>query len=153
MPCMIFKHSGTGKVRAVQVDKGMSVMHQPNEVLVRVDPHCDETFIGMVEQHNKGVPISDHGSLMHEMNEAIGGGAGDWIKAMVAPFAKLIGKKSCTQCEARRLATNAYAKLKVKYGQIEALRIIKELWQMSMKEPGDTVLTKLKGYLDGELHD
>jgi hypothetical protein len=66
---------------------------------------------------------------------------------MAKPLAKMVGKDRCSPCEARRIATNAYAQLKGKHGQLEALRIIKELWQLSFKEPPEAVLIKLKKYL------
>lgn len=86
-------------------------------------------------------------TLQNELDTELGGGFGNWLKIIATPLAKLAGKTNCSTCEARRIATNAYAKLKKKYGQVEALRIIKELWADSMSKTGDEVLISLKKYL------
>jgi hypothetical protein len=144
MSCITFKNAATGAERKVEVAIGQSVLHGVGEVIVSVDRKCGP---------QKSVPQQGANrasfELLQELDKELGGGAGDWIKTLVNPFAKMIGKKSCTTCEARRLATNAYGKLKVKYGQAQALSMIRELWQMSMTQSGDKVLEKLKGYLDG----
>lgn len=85
--------------------------------------------------------------LAEEVDKEIGGGAGDWIKRLASPVAKLLGKKGCTSCETRRIVTNAYAQLKGKYGQLEALHIMKELWSDSFKQNDLATMQKLKGYL------
>lgn len=145
MPCFHFKNAVSLAERFVPIHYGRSVQHNPGEVLIGVVPECP----GSVDI--KFVPSDQPTtSLQAELNDAIGGGAGDWIKTLASPFAKLIGKKNCSICEARRLATNAYAKLKVKYGQGEALCIMKELWGMSYGEKADpnAILVKLQGYLN-----
>jgi hypothetical protein len=140
MPCILFKNAQTGEIRSVVVEVGESVQHRVGEVLLEVRNDCDRPNL---EQQ----PIEKHIPLRQELDDALGSGAGDWIRTMVKPLAKFVGKDRCSQCEARRIATNAYAKLKVKYGQLEALRIIKELWAMS-SDP-DATLQKLKEHLDG----
>lgn len=124
----------------VSVDIGVPISMIPSEVLEAVKPTCESPTIPTVTD----APVA--ASLQAELNEAIGGGAGDWIKTLVKPLAHLVGRQSCTQCEARRIATNAFAKLKVRYGNLEALRIMKELWTMS-SDP-EATLTKLKTYLE-----
>jgi len=140
MPCILFKNAQTGEVRSLVVEVGASIQHKVGEVLLEVRDDCDRPNLEQVLA-TKAIP------LRQELDEALGGGAGDWIRAMVKPLAKFVGKQHCTQCEARRIATNAYAKLKVKYGQLEALRIIKELWTLSGNP--DATMLKLKDYLDG----
>lgn len=145
MSCLHFKNAATGEDYYVQALSGVSIRHRPGDVLVGVEATCSSNL-------NAVIAAEPTQTLQQELNDAIGSGAGDWIKTLVSPFAKLIGKKSCSICEARRLATNAYAKLKVKYGQVEALRIMKELWEDSFAERADpnAILLKLQGYLDAQ---
>lgn len=127
MACLSIKNHATGETRIVSLGLGDSVTTQPGESVVGAGP-CG------------GTP------LHQELDEAIGSGGGDWIRAFVKPVAKLLGKEHCSKCEARRIATNAYAKLKDRHGQLEALRIIKDLWQTSATD-GDATLVKLQEYL------
>ncbi len=139
MPCIVFKNAQTGELRYEATEIGKSVQHRVGEVVLEVRNHCEQP--NLPEQPTiKAIP------LRQELDEALGPGAGDWIRAMVKPLAKFVGKDRCSTCEARRIATNAYAKLKVKYGQIEALKIIKELWTLSGNP--DATMLKLKEYLD-----
>lgn len=90
--------------------------------------------------------------LVAELDQELGkGGAGDWLKVFASPVARILGRAGCMSCEVRRVVTNAYANLRAKHGTAEALRIMKELWQASLK-PGATdidVLNKLQEYLHG----
>lgn len=143
MSCFEIK-SIDGNTRKVEVPLNVSVPLSPGEVLVNVTPSCD----GSIVVGTKPNPGVDQTALLVELNEKVGSGAGDWIKTLVKPFAALVGRKNCTVCEARRIATNAYAKLVVIHGKEEAVRILKELWTMSMSQSGEAVLEKLKGYLE-----
>lgn len=107
----------------------------------------DEVCVGRI------IKDEQHRDLIKELDAELGKGGkgpGDWIKAFLSPIAKKLGKSRCTACEARRVATNAYAVLKAKYGMVEALRVMKELWEMSFTAKPDEVLIKLKEYLDAE---
>lgn len=145
MPCITLKNAVTGAITYKAVAVGQSFSHGTGEAVLSITERCPDGTDAEVLQ----APVNAHQALLTELNEAIGGGAGDWIKALVSPFARATGRKSCTVCEARRLMTNAYGKLKAKYGQVEALRLIGELWQMSLAENPDTtaILTKLKQYI------
>lgn len=87
-------------------------------------------------------------SLTKELDEAVGPGAGDWIKTFAAPVAKLLGKEKCSKCEARRVVTNGYSKLKAAHGQLRAMAIIKELWELSSQPQGaEAALKKFQEYI------
>jgi hypothetical protein len=66
------------------------------------------------------------------------------MKTLFKPVAKAMGREGCTACEARRLITNAWAKLKEKHGPVEAARVMKDLWLKSFKEEPDKVIAALK---------
>ena len=88
-------------------------------------------------------------NLQQELSAELGVGFGDILKQLAKPFAKVMGKQGCSSCEARRLITNAYAKLKAKHGQLEAMTTIRDLWALSFKASGDEVLKQL----EAKLHD
>jgi hypothetical protein len=90
-----------------------------------------------------------HAERVKKLDKEIGKGPGDWIQTMAKPFARLLGKKSCSSCQARRLAANAYAKLAGKYGHARAMVILKDLFKTSMNASGDEVVTQLNRYLNG----
>ena len=136
VPCIQLR-SPEGVIRLVK--SGEPYRKLPGEEIMGVDRTCAGTI-------KQAVKTKD-GQLRTELDSALGSGAGDWIRTMVKPFAKLIGKDQCSACEARRIATNAYAKLKGQHGQLEALRIMKELWQDSFTQKPDDVLRKLETYL------
>jgi hypothetical protein len=138
-PCIRLK-SPDGTIRLVK--SGEAYRALPGEIVDGVDRTCGST-IALPER-----PKNPAKQLRDELNEAIGAGAGDWIHTLAKPLAKLVGKEGCSACEARRLATNAYAQLKGKHGQFEAMRIMKELWTMSFTQNPDEVLHKLEGYLE-----
>jgi hypothetical protein len=117
----------------VEIAVGVSFTLLPGEFVVGAGSNCN----------GSASPIS----LQRELDEAIGGGAGDWIRDMAKPIARLLGKEGCSKCEARRITTNAYTQLKARHGQFEALRIIKELWQLSSID-ADQVLARLKYHLE-----
>jgi hypothetical protein len=131
--------SPDGTIRLVR--SGEAYRKLPGEVVDGVDRTCG----GIVPEAH--LPKNPAKQLREELNEAIGSGAGDWIHTLAKPLAKLVGKEGCTACEARRLATNAYAQLKGKHGKLEAMRIMKELWTMSFTQEPDEVLHKLESYL------
>jgi hypothetical protein len=128
-----------GNIRLVPA--GKSYVLNPGEKVIGSDKTCGGTI--QLVHPNK----PDLGKLRNELDAAIGSGAGDWIKMLARPLAKLVGKEGCSMCEARRIATNAYGQLKEKHGQLEAIRIIKDLWAMSYKVSGDEVLAELKKHL------
>lgn len=86
--------------------------------------------------------------LITELDQELGPGGGDWIKAFAGPAAKILGQSNCMSCEARRVVVNAYGTLKGKYGMIKALSLIKELWKKSFTQSEEEVLKTLKEYLD-----
>lgn len=131
-----------GTIRKVFTELGEPVSMFAGEMVKGVTLNCEgEGSINLPQPTNQS-------NLFHELDQEIGGGAGDWIKALASPLARLVGKQKCSVCEAKRIATNAYGKLKTKYGQLEALRIIRELWKASGIEGGDTALVKLQEYLN-----
>jgi len=132
MACLQLKNPITGETRNLSVAIGESVPMLPGEIVVGAGSSCN----------GEASPQT----LQQELDSAIGSGSGDWIRDLAKPLAKLLGKEGCSKCEARRLATNAYGKLKDKHGQLEALRIIKELWQMSLTD-ADATLIRLQQYL------
>jgi hypothetical protein len=112
----------------------------PGEKIAGMDNECN----GQLALKEKPVKVKD---LIQELDEEIGAGVGNWIKVFAAPVAKLVGKQGCTSCEVRRVITNAYARLKAKHGQAEALKIMGELWSLTLNKP-EIALEKLKEYLD-----
>lgn len=135
MACLQLRNTITDQIREVEVQLGVSVATSKDEVVHGVKGNCGPTIMA---------PATD---LRTELDEAIGHGAGDWLQTMISPLAKLIGKTKCSKCEARRIATNAYGKLKAKHGQFKAMVLMKELWQLSTVN-SDQVLEKLQGYLN-----
>jgi len=138
-PCIILEMPD-GDRRLVVA--GMPYRMRPGEKVVGADPTC-----GAAKVDYKAPGKDDLKTLKEEIDEAVGGGVGDWIKVLAKPFAKLAGKEGCSACEARRIATNAYAQLKGKHGQFKAMSIMKELWELSFTAEPDAVLAKLKTYL------
>ncbi len=98
-----------------------------------------------------GLVPNDLPKLRAELNIELGSGYGDMIKTLAAPVAKMIGKSNCTACEVRRVIANAYGKLKARYGMIEALRLMKGLWQdtFDKKITEEETLLKLRQFLAG----
>jgi len=105
---------------------------------------------GIYECSGRPIPakMPQRTNLKNELDVAIGHGAGDWIKVLASPIAKLVGKEGCSPCEAKRLVVNSYAKLKAKYGMMEALSTMKTLWDMSAAGHPEEALLKLKAKLD-----
>ena len=134
MACIILELNGSTR----SIPEGHPYRLMPGEKITGVDENCN----GKIQRIQPNVP-SIHDELVRE----IGGGFGDWIRTLTSPIAEVMGKKGCSSCEARRIVTNAYAKLKAKHGQIGALAIIKDLWALSFKAEGDQVLIKLKEIL------
>jgi len=132
-----------GNIRKVETDVGESVAMLPGEIVYAVSQNCDGDF-------SAGIPqlMSEQRSLFQELQQEIGPGAGDFIKTIANPIARFMGKEGCTACEARRIVTNAFGKLKTKYGLIKAANILRELWEMSMKDEGEKVLEKLQEHLN-----
>lgn len=134
MACIILEVNGSTR----SIPDGQPYRLQPGEKITGVDKNCNGSV----------VKIRPNGPTVHdELIQEIGGGFGDWIRTLTSPIAEVMGKKGCSSCEARRLVTNAYAKLKAKHGQIGALAIIKDLWALSFRAEGDQVLIKLKEIL------
>jgi hypothetical protein len=138
VPCIKLK-SPDGAIRLIRSGEPYRLL--PGEKIDGVDRTCGGT------QVTPTATRKTRSALVQELDEAVGGGLGDWIKVMARPLANMVGKDRCTPCEARRIATNAYAQLKGKYGQLEALRIIKDLWTLSFKGEPEQVLLELKKYL------
>lgn len=139
MNCLILKNS-KGEKRLVPLDGVTNYVQAKDEVVDGVAKDCNiEDPVVVVAQPNI--------TLVAELDREIGPGAGNWIKTLVAPVAKLLGKQQCGGCESRRVVANAYSRLKEKYGQIDALAKIKDLWQMSLTESPDVVMAKLKEYI------
>lgn len=136
MNCVVLQ-SAEGTHRRVEAGKPYNL--QPGERVLHIDRGCT----GVLPPPLFGVQAS----IMKELDAVVGNGMGNWIKTLAGPVARAMGKTHCTACEARRVVANAYAKLKAKYGKLEALVKIKELWMLSTKESGDKVLYKLKEYL------
>jgi hypothetical protein len=139
MPCVILQDV-EGKRRLVQI--GVPYRRLPGEIRVGVDRTC-----GAI----KSEPVQVQSTarvLLNELDQELGkGGIGDWFKILAKPVAKIVGKAQCSSCETRRVVANAYAALKAKHGQIEALRIIKDLVKASFSENDEEVLAKLKEFL------
>lgn len=145
MPCIVLKNTN-GSTRIIP--SGHPYRLQPGEQIDGVDMQCGERIIEANHapriQYDTAPRLP---TLAQELEEQIGGGFGDWIRFMATPIAEVMGKKGCTTCEARRIVTNAYGKLKEQHGQLRALSIIKDLWALSMKASGDEVLVKLNEVL------
>jgi hypothetical protein len=137
MPCIVLDLNGAKRL----VPSGSPYTLAKGEAIVGVDATCggDVTLISV------GPKVEP---LQKELQDQIGPGFGDWMRSLATPIATVMGKKGCTTCEARRLVTNAYGKLREQHGQLKALTIIKDLWALSMKASGDEVLVKLKEVLD-----
>jgi len=142
MACLVFKLlDGTERRIPPSPDGQYRRASVPGEVYLGIDPDCGGEIVL--------APVSNESAqLVAELDAELGvGGSGDWIKRLVSPAAKLLGRSSCMTCEARRVVTNAYGMLKAKHGQKEALRMMKQLWQRSFKEPEAEILKSLKEYL------
>lgn len=148
MACSIYKALDGSERR---IPSGVAHIIAPGEIFIGVDRDCamnpsDKRKKATVEVLKQR---ETYQSLAREVDKEIGSGVGDWIKRLASPVAKLLGKSGCSSCETRRIVTNAYGQLKNKHGQLEALRIIKELWSDSFKNDDLTTVKKLKGYLSG----
>jgi len=141
MACLVFKLlDGTERRIPPSPDGQYRRAGVPGETYVGIDPDCGGDVVL--------TPVSNESAqLVAELDAELGSGSGDWIKRFADPIAKLLGQKSCMSCEARRVVTNAYGALKAKHGQIEALRMMKSLWQRSFNESEAEVLKTLKEYL------
>ena len=134
MACIVLENNGVRRT----VRDGEPYKLARGEFIAGVDANCEGGFEAVDRQTPR---------LQDEMSQVVGPGFGDWIKVMAAPIAEVMGKKGCTTCEARRIVTNAYAKLKAQHGQLKALAMIKDLWALSYKADGDQVLLRLKELL------
>lgn len=137
MACVILKDIEGNKR---EIPENVPFEKLPGEKIVGINVNC-----GLKEGEKPRLP-NTFMILAGELNAEIGEGKGDWIKALAKPVAKLLGKTGCSNCEARRIVTNAYAKLKGKHGQAEALRLIKDLWVASASNPEEALLA-LKEHL------
>lgn len=145
MDCSIYRAIDGSERR---IPSGVAHIIAPGEIYIGVDRNCsvlpgDKNRVAVLKQQET------YQSLIKEVDEGLGKGAGDWIKRLASPIAKLLGKTKCSRCETRRIVTNAYGQLKNKYGQLEALRIMKELWTDSFKQNDLATMLKLKEYLSG----
>ena len=102
----------------------------------------------MAAQAELDTEVRKPGSIFQELQQEVGGGFGDWIRSLAKPIATVMGKEHCSTCEARRIVTNAYGKLRKKHGQAVALGMVKDLWALSYKADGEAVLLRLKEMLD-----
>jgi len=138
MACIILENNAGGKRL---IPDGQPYRLEVSEKITGVDMNCGGDVIRI------NGTIQNESPLIAEMQNEVGGGFGDWIRTLASPIAEVMGKKGCSTCEARRIVTNAYGKLKEQHGQLKALSIIKDLWALSMKASGDEVLQKLKEIL------
>jgi hypothetical protein len=139
MACLVLK--GLEGERRIPQDSrgGFRYAQIPGEKIVGIDPNCQGAVVQPV--------TSESSKLIAELDAELGKGGGDWLKRFLKPAAKLLGKSNCMSCEGRRVVTNAYGALKAKHGQLEALRMIKDLWHRSFSEPEAEILKTLKEYL------
>jgi len=135
--CVLLK-DGAGNIRKIPENTPFEKL--PEEKIVGIDVNC-----GLKEGELPRSP-NTFTVLAKELNAEIGEGKGDWIKALAKPVARLLGKTGCSNCEARRIVTNAYGKLKAKHGQAKALQLIKDLWITSTGNPEEALLA-LKEHL------
>lgn len=128
------------------IANGQPYMLAPGEKRVGVDKTCGD-----------GRPVKDamtaaqleKAALLKELNAELGSGAGDWVKLFAKPTAALLNKQNCMSCEVRKVVLNAYARLKARYGLLEALRMIKDLEVKSLAGGKDEeILTRLKAWLN-----
>jgi hypothetical protein len=140
MACIVLK----GLSGERRIPEGANYVLIPGESIIGIDTSCK----GDVSIQ----PATDElWATLHELDTELneqGKGPGDWIKTLIKPAARLMGRTNCMSCEARRVVANAYGKLKVKHGQVKALTIIKDLWKLSLKNNEEVVLQKLKEYLN-----
>lgn len=146
MPCIKLRApDGTERL----IPSGVVHTRVKGEIEVGVVKPCGEDKSDLIPtdpEYNKR--LLGTRQLLEELDKEVGGGAGDWIKKFAAPVARLVGKKNCAICEIRRVVTNAYGRLAQEHGKPEAMRIMKELWSMSMaSDDGADVVVKLKAYL------
>ena len=141
MACLVFRLlDGTERRIPPSPDGQFRRASIPGEIYVGIDPTCGGEIALMPVQNESA-------ALVAELDAELGGGAGDWIKRLAGPAARLLGVSSCMSCEARRVITNAYGQLKARHGKVEALRMIKTLWSRSFKEDEAAILETLKEYL------
>jgi hypothetical protein len=143
MPCIILQ-ADNGSQRSII--EGAPYKLDLGEKVIGIDPECGGTVI-----HANQPPPAN--SLHDELAAEVGSGFGDWIRAIAGPIAAVTGKRGCTTCEARRIVTNAYGRLKEQHGQFKALSMIKDLWALSMRASGNDVLMKLRELLDDKSRD
>lgn len=138
MACTKIK-SASGSIRLVPVGEAYTLL--PGEKRVGISRDC-------IKRDPPTLPPNPTKELLRELDAELGEGAGNWVKSFLSPVAKLLGKANCATCETRRVILNAYARLKAKHGQAEALKMIGELWNKSFQENDEEVLAKLKEYLN-----
>lgn len=148
MACLVVrKPDGSFRFIAPSPDGQYRWRAAEGEVAIREDFNClitNQSFkvkIGEVQQEVEAV------NLLKELDEKLGKGSGDWLKVFFEPVAKAIGKANCMGCEVRRVVTNAYSNLRLKYGKWVALLLMARLWYLSTKDV-DLATKKLKGYLN-----
>jgi len=137
MNCIKLKHT-SGSERLVPL--GKPYVKTPEETRVDGIWDCDGTM-----PKSKPIPRK---TLKDELDMEIGHGMGDWIKVLAKPVAKLVGKDKCSPCEAKRIVVNSYARLKAKYGRVEALYLMKNLWQQAAQGKPEQALEQLKAKLN-----
>ena len=141
MKCMILEDL-EGNRRAVIM--GKSFRFKPGEKIIDRE---DCIAAGQFLIHRKELKRPEKRiSLQQELETELGAGFGDVMKRFAGPIAKLLGKSQCSSCDVRKIIVNGYGKLKAKYGMIEALRIMKLLWQDSFdtRIPGEEILKQLQ---------
>ena len=135
MACIILvDHEGVERV----IPENTPFTRKPTEKIKGVDYNCHPEK----SQLHAGASVAMQ--LAQELDKATGQGLGDLIKVFATPVARMIGRKSCSKCEARRVTINAFAKLKAKLGgTMEAVKKMNELRTL-IKEDPEKAMEELK---------
>lgn len=140
MPCIVLKLGENERRIPPDPDGQFRYRREPGEIFDgSIDPNCG----GEIALQPQGDLTA---GLLAELDQKLGKGGGDWLKAFFTPVATLLGKQDCMSCEVRRVVTNAYARLKAKRGRMRALVAMWRLWRLATKDPAKAA-TKLKEYL------
>ena len=140
MPCLVLKIGDRERRIPPDPDGQFRYTREPGEVMAGIDPDCGGDI--RLEPTNNGAAL-----LLAELDSELGKqGAGEWIKVLAKPVAKVMGRSNCMACDVRRVVADAYSRLKEKHGVIKAVTMIAELYKMAGHDQ-EAALQKLKEYL------
>lgn len=95
---------------------------------------------------------SDGGSNIDPIIDRIGAAAGVPLGKATAlllhPLAKVFGKENCTACEGRAMALDFFTRLTQRYGAIQSVILLKELFTIAAKSDPDAVAGRIREMLE-----